>query len=233
MTACSATGNSISDLAPEINATWDKSTVTLRVGDVVNVSFPFKPEWTHEARVRADGKASFLLIDSVQVAGLTTVELDERLTGLYRQKMSAETDVVEISLDVPTGGGVQAGSAADGRNVYIVGEVQRPGPVALVGRSLTLFEAIADAGGPLKHTANLRNTILVRRNAKTGEMRSWRLDANIYAWGSAPSIMLQARDVVFVPNTAIDDINIWVDQYIRLMLPFQVLPSASSSMSSF
>lgn len=228
MAACSATGNSISDLAPEINATWDKSTVTLRVGDVVIVSFPFKPDWSHEARVRADGMASFLLIDSVQVAGLTTAELDDRLTALYQEKMSTETNVVEISLDVPTGGGVQAGSAVDGRNVYVVGEVGRPGPVALVGRSLTLFEAIADAGGHLKHTANLRNTILVRRNAKTGKMRSWRLDADIYSWGSAPSIMLQARDVVFVPNTAIDDINIWVDQYIRLMLPFPVLPTTTS-----
>jgi hypothetical protein len=32
-------------------------------------------------------------------------------------------------------------------------------------------------------------------------------------------VFLQARDVVFVPNTAIDDVNIWVDQYIRKMIP--------------
>jgi hypothetical protein len=49
-------------------------------------------------------------------------------------------------------------------------------------------------------------------------------------------ILLQANDLIFVPNTPIDDVNIWIDQYIRLMIPFPYLipttlifPSAASS----
>lgn len=87
---------------------------------------------------------------------------------------------------------------------------------------MTLVEAIAAAGGHLKATANLRNTILVRRMA-SGEMRSWRLDADIYRWGQQPPIYLQPRDIVFVPNTAIDEVDIWVDKYIRQMIPLPTL----------
>ncbi len=219
MAACSATGYSIVDLAPEINATLDKSTLALAVGDVVTVAFPFKPDWNHEARVRPDGTASFLLVDSISVAGMTATELDDRLSELYRENTASVTDGVEVTIDVLTSGG-GASATSDGQSVYVVGEVIRPGALSVAGRSLTLFEAIADAGGHDKRTANLRNTVLVRRIASTGEMKSWRLDADIYSWGNAPAIMLQARDVVFVPNTAVDDINIWIDQYIRLMLPF-------------
>lgn len=217
--ACSSVGYSIVDLAPEINATWDKSTLALAVGDVVKVAFPFKPEWNHEARVRSDGTASFLLVDSISVAGMTAAELDDRLSELYREKTASATDGVEVTIDVLTGGGAVT-ATSDGQSVYVVGEVIRPGALSVVGRSLTLFEAIADAGGHIKRSANLRNTVLVRRIASTGEMKSWRLDADIYSWGKVPAIMLQARDVVFVPNTAVDEIDIWIDQYIRLMLPF-------------
>jgi PAS domain S-box-containing protein len=79
-----------------------------------------------------------------------------------------------------------------------------------LSRTHTLLEVIASAGGHRKATANLSNTILVRRVG--GDMKQWRLDADVYQWGKEPPIWLQPRDIVFVPNTAIDDVNIWVDK---------------------
>jgi protein involved in polysaccharide export with SLBB domain len=226
LASCSATGYSIAELAPEINATWDGAETRLGVGDLVRITFPFREAWNQEARVRADGTASFLLIDSVAVAGSTIAELDARLTALYEKATAAaRIEKLDLTIDVPSGGGSGSGGGGegggnDGRAVFVVGEVERPGSVALHGRTTTLFEAISAAGGHKKATANLRNTILIRRIVATGEMRSWRLDAGIYDWGNQPAILLQPRDIVFVPNTAIDDVNIWVDKYIRQMLPF-------------
>ena len=96
------------------------------------------------------------------------------------------------------------------------------------GNFLTLFEAIGAAGGILKRTGNLANTMLIRRVRGTNELRSWSLDASIERWGESPAVFLQARDIVFVPNTAVDDVNIWLDQYIRQMIPIpNILPSGS------
>jgi protein involved in polysaccharide export with SLBB domain len=212
LAACSATGYQISELAAEINATLERSRAIV-VGDTITVVFPFKTDWNHDARVGPDGVANFLIVDAVPVAGLSLAELDARLTDLYFKKGQKE----EITVDIQAPGEA-AGAAAGADSAFVVGEVQRPGPVALAGRTLTLVEAIAAAGGHLKATANLSNTILVRRLA-SGDMRQWRLDGDIYEWGQHPPIWLQPRDIVFVPNTAIDDVNIWVDQYIRQMIP--------------
>ena len=134
LASCSATGYSIVDLAPEINATWDRSTVALAVGDTVRVTFPYKPEWNQEARVRPDGTASFLLLDSLTVAGMTAAELDDRLSKLYKDKTTSQSDGLELTVDVPTGGGAGATAGpADGRSVYVVGEVTRPGAVSVAG----------------------------------------------------------------------------------------------------
>ena len=220
--SCSAVGESIADLAEEINASRHTASLPVAVGDTIQVSFPFKPEWSHETRVRLDGSASFLLIDDVQVAGLELQELDKRLTKMYRDARQGSEEI-DLSLARPTaGGGSRTGatsSTGTGWDIYVIGEVQSPGPIALDGRTLTLTEAIGAAGGHLKETANLRNTVLVRRLASS-EMRSWKLNADIYQWGEMPPIYLQPRDIVFVPNTAIDDVDIWIDQYIRRILPF-------------
>jgi len=217
-------GESIVDLADEINATLNTATVSIAVGDTIQVTFPFKPEWNHVTRVRPDGSASFQLVDDVQVAGHKIPELDARLTKLYGEKRQGQ-EVIELTLTVPTAGGGTPSTSVGGTglNVYVIGDVDDPGPIALEGRTLTLIEAIGAAGGHLKPTANLRNTVLVRRMTGSNEMRSWRLDADIYSWGDVPPIFLQPRDIVFVPNTAIDDVDIWIDQYIRRILPFPYL----------
>ncbi len=216
--ACSATGYRISDLASEINATRDSARTVVAIGDSIKVTFPYKVDWNHETRVRADGYAAFLMLDDVPVAGLSTEELDKRLTELYLAK---EQKAAPLTVDVVSAGG--GGAAVSPDSLFVVGEVEHPGPIATSARPLTLFEAIAAAGGHRKSTANLRNVILVRRLGKTGEMRSWRLDADIYRWGNEPPIYLQPRDILFVPNTAIDDVDIWVDKYIRQLIPLPTL----------
>lgn len=222
LAGCSSTGYSIAELAPEINGTLNRDKLIVAVGDTISVMFPFKKEWDHESRVRSDGSASFSLIDDVQVVGLSLTDLDTRLTQLYREKRSGQ-DALELTVDVPNRGGIGTAASSSGAVVFVVGEVENPGPVAISGRAHTLIEAIGAAGGHKKATANLRNTILVRMLTGTGEMRSWRLDADIYSWGSLPPIFLQDRDLIFVPNTAIDGLDIWVDKYIRQMLPFPYL----------
>ena len=222
LASCSATGDSIADLASEINATLDTGRVVIAVGDSIGVTFPFKDQWNHEAFVLPDGSASFQLIDAVPVAGLTLADLDTRLTELYNKKRNNQ-EKIDLTVAVTTAGGGAGVSAVTGRVVYVIGDVNNPGPVIIAGRSLTLIEAIGAAGGHLKATANLRNVILVRKLADSKELRSWRLDADVYNWGSVPPIFLQPHDIVFVPNTAIDDVDIWVDQYIRRLMPFPYL----------
>lgn len=223
LAGCSAVGAPIKDVADEINATLSKVRRITEVGDVMSVVFPYRSEWNHQPRIRDDGYATFLLIGEVRVVGLSIAELNEQLQKQYREQR--QSNEIELTVDILD----DAGSGTDSSNaVFIIGDVATPGPVELTSRPLTLFEAIGAAGGMLKRTGNLANTMLIRRIRGTNQLRSWSVDASIERWGESPAVFLQARDIVFVPNTAIDDVNIWIDQYIRQMIPIpNIIPQGA------
>lgn len=215
-TGCSATGYPIQDLAAEINATLDSAPLRVAAGDHLTLTFWQTPELNHDTRVKTDGTATFLIVNDVKVEGLTLTEINQKLSELYAKAGEEKKPTV----DFLSAAGSESGAPWA---VYVIGEVPRPGPVPLSRRRLTLLEAIAEAGGLLKATANPSNVTLVRRIVGSNEMRSWCLDAHLSHWGNVPPIYLQPTDIVFVPNTAIDEINIWVDQYLRQMIPFPYL----------
>lgn len=222
LAACSASGYAIADLAEEINRTRSDAPIVVAVGDTLRLRFANKTEWSQDVRVRTDGVAVFPVIGEVVVVGMTMGELDTRLEERYRGTEGDGGLWIDLASGAAEGAAGGGGVAAPQDVVFVVGEVITPGAIAMTGRPLTLFEAIAAAGGHLKESANLGNTILTRRLV-SGAMRAWRLDCDIYDWGNQPPIWLQPRDIVFVPNTAIDEVNIWVDKYIRQMIPLPTL----------
>lgn len=213
--ACTTAGDPMAELAEGINQTL--ASFTFAPGDELEVVFPRQQEWNHTTLVRPDGKAAFLYLDDLAVAGTSVEELDRTLTDSYAPRVSnpqiADLTVFLRELAL--------------REVMVIGEVEEPGPVAILQEPIPLVEAIGRAGGPLKRTAKLESTILVRRVRHSGALQAWKLDASVEQWGTNPGVLVQAGDVVFIPNTNIDDVNIWVDQWIRQMIPlpgFSVYP---------
>ena len=49
---------------------------------------------------------------------------------------------------------------------------------------------------------------------------AWTIDAREKHWVDLRTILLQQYDLVYVPNTPVDSVNIWVDKYLRRMLPW-------------
>ena len=105
------------------------------------------------------------------------------------------------------------------RTIIVMGEVVTPGSVTLEGARMTLVEAIGKAGGPLKATARLDKTYLIRWDPETRRQIAWTIDAELENWTSPEPIYLQPFDVIFIPNTPIDKLDIWVDKYIRQLIP--------------
>lgn len=199
-------------IAEEINATLREKPLRLAPGDELEVVFPRLPEWSHATGVQEDGSASFLFLDRMEVAGLSLDELDARLTSAY----STYANEPDVTLFVRLRGAESA---------VVLGEVLDPGEVP-VGSGLTLLEALGLAGGPRKDSARLGTTLLVRWDPSENRVLAWNIDARQEHWFSPVPILLQPHDVVYVPNTPIDRVNIWVDKYIRQMIP---LPGFSSS----
>jgi protein involved in polysaccharide export with SLBB domain len=212
LAACeSAGGPSLSRIAERVNATLDPKSIVLAVGDEIEVRFAYAPTWNQTVVIAADGSAAFLAIDRLIAAGTTPAKLGQTLGDAYQHVLdNAELDVVVRALGA--------------RNVYVFGEVSKPGELVLgPDRRLSLVEALARAGGPKKETAYLAHTLLVRWSADTNTQLHWTIDARPEHWTGATPLYLQPYDVVYIPNTPVDAVAIWVDNYIRRMIPFPYL----------
>jgi protein involved in polysaccharide export with SLBB domain len=157
--------------------------------------------------------ASFLKIDAdLRVEGLTVPELDRRLTEAYAKVLPATTpaDVTVLVTHM---------AALAQRNVVVIGEVKRPGAVQITNPRLTLVDAIGLAGGPDTTSAKLSHLVLMRWVPELRLQKSWKIDARQERWVAPVPVYLQPYDVIYVPSTAVTKANLWIDQYIRRMIP--------------
>jgi polysaccharide export outer membrane protein len=213
--ACAAYGKPLGEVASEVNATLYAGPTLIEPGDFVDLRFPRKSEWNQTAGVRPDGCLSFPLIGELRVAGTSIADLKRSLDARYQAILDAPDVTINLESQLREGRGAGSG-------IVVSGEVATPGLMSVSGERLTLIDALGRAGGQLKATALLGNTLLLRRSPRTGHYAAWHIDARVEHWGAAEPIYLQRHDMIFVPNTPIDDVNIWVDQYLNRMIPVGV-----------
>ena len=85
-------------------------------------------------------------------------------------------------------------------SVYVFGEVQKPGPVMLSGREMTLLEALTEAGGQTK-TAALNRTKIIR--VVDGEEQTIRVNVEsiIKSGEKSKDVLLRPGDIIVVPES--------------------------------
>lgn len=156
-----------------------------RIGpeDVIHVTVWDNKELTVEATVRPDGKISLPLIQDVQAQGLTASELADHL----RERLSEFIKEPQASVIV---------TQVNAPKIYVLGNVQRPGPYPL--RSvMSVLQALTVAGG-FTPFASRKNIRLVRGAGERQEVR--RVDYNdLIDNGGDVNYSLKPGDTIVVP----------------------------------
>jgi polysaccharide export outer membrane protein len=154
-----------------------------RIGpeDQLQISVWKNGELTRQVIVRPDGKISLPLVNDVQAAGLTPIELREVLTRKLAEYMPSP----EVSVIV---------SDIRSFKVSIIGEVSRPGRYELKGW-VTVLDALALAGGFTQFASRSRIVIL-QSDGKT--MKRIPFNYNKVA-GEQENFYLRNGDIILVP----------------------------------
>jgi polysaccharide export outer membrane protein len=134
--------------------------------------------------VRPDGKISFPLLNDIQAAGLTPMQLQRSISDQLRQYMAAP----EVSVVVQE---IRSFSAS------VLGEVKKPGRYQLTGEE-TVLDVLAQAGG-LTEFANESGIVVLRSNGSGMEHIPFNYDAAISRKGGQLLFYLRPGDVVVVP----------------------------------
>lgn len=166
-----------------------------RIGpeDTLAISVWQNAELSRVVPVRPDGKISLPLLNDIQAAGLTPMELRESI----REKLVEYVPAAEVSVIV---GGVES------FKVSVLGNVQRPDRYRLRSPT-TVLDALALAGG-LQEYADANRIVVLRpepffvQGRETGQTFK-RFHFNykrvIAAGGESQNFALQPGDIVVVP----------------------------------
>jgi protein involved in polysaccharide export with SLBB domain len=177
----------------------------IHVGDELDVKFFFNAELNEHLTVRPDGRISLQLVPEIVAAGLTPGELAQRLKDEY----SGELSKPELTVIMRSFGAQQ---------VYVGGEVEKPGEMRLTG-TLTALQAVAIAAG-FKDTARLTEVIVIRRNPdRTPLVIPVNLKRALDGTDVGQDIALMPYDVLYVPKSTLANVNKFVDQLIRKNIP--------------
>lgn len=177
---------------------------TVGPGDVIDVKLFYTPELDESQIVRPDGIMTLQLVGDVQAQGKTSEELRQELV----RRFSAQLKDPKVAVFV---------RRVQDSKYWVAGEVKRPGPYQMLGRA-TVVEAIMDAGGGTRPTADLTKVLVVRQR----DGRHYGCVVNvkgILRGREGSSFYLQARDIIFVPSTKITKVDDWIDQYVNKVIP--------------
>ncbi len=164
-------------------------------------------EMSGAVQVRPDGKISVPRVGEIQSAGYSVDELTYTLNnaceGLIHNPVDCSVDLLKT-----TGG-----------RIYVGGQVKTPGVYPLEGAPSAL-QAVIMANG-FNNDSRLNNVIVMRRNpAGKPYVFKTNLRVALMKGHTDNDVLLRPFDVVFVPKKTISKLNLFVEQYIDKMVPF-------------
>jgi len=134
-------------------AATDDPAYTIGPEDVISVSVWKEPDVSNSAvPVRPDGMVSLPLLGDVAAAGKTPSQLaDDIATRLKKYIEEPRVTVVVTGMN--------------SRRVFILGEVNHPGPIGM-SANMTVLQAISAAGGPTAYANTKKVTVLRNEQGK-------------------------------------------------------------------
>ena len=165
--------------APRPNTTPDYKLVP---GDKLRIEVYKDAQLSQNLQVRPDGKITLPLIGDLPASGRTSNELRDAITSSLKEYNTNPVVTVIVVETVPA-------------TIYVMGEVNNPGPQPLNGE-VTVLQALATAGG-FKDFAKTKD-IRIQRKSEAG-LITLRFNYKDAVNGTGKIIVLQPGDTIIVP----------------------------------
>jgi polysaccharide export outer membrane protein len=152
--------------------------------DVLKIDVWREEQLTRVAPVRPDGKITLPLLNDVQAAGLTPMEL----AGVIRDELKKFINNPQVTVSL---------TEINSRRIYVTGEVTKAGMYALLPR-MTVLQALSSSGG-FTAFARVKNIYVLRTENGTQTKLPFNYKEAIKGKNPGQNIELQAGDVIVVP----------------------------------
>ena len=150
--------------------------------DVLRIDVWKEAEISRSVPVRPDGKISLPLLNDVQAAGFTPMELANRITEGLKKFITNPQVTVSVS-------------EINSRRVYVTGEVTKPGAYPLLP-NMTALQLLTSAGG-FTQFARIKNIYVLRTEG--GKQTKHPFPYKDVVNGKSDDVALQVGDTLVVP----------------------------------
>jgi len=157
----------------------------INTGDKLRISVWQEENLQTEVMVSPDGTISFPMIGLISAAGKTV----DQVQSLIRDRLEQYIPGPEVNVSL---------LAVEGNEVYVIGEVNRPGPY-IMRKNLDVMQVLSMAGGLTPFAS--KNDVHILRRTTDGQSKSIP-----FAYGDVEdgenletNILLQSGDTVIVP----------------------------------
>jgi polysaccharide export outer membrane protein len=169
---------------PQADAVASSDQYVIGPEDMLYINVWREEALTRTILVRADGKISLPLVDDVQAAGLTPLQLKQNLT----EKLKQFIDNPNVSVVV---------TEANSFKVYVTGEVRTPGVYRLKSET-TLLQIIPMAGG-FTDWANQKKIMIIRKEGGKEKRITANYKKILEGQDPKSNVVLKPGDTIVVP----------------------------------
>ena len=163
---------------PQVSASY-----VIGADDTLFVSVWKEPDLTNTLPVRADGMISMPLLNDVQAAGLTPMQLGASITEKLKKFISDPHVTIVVT-------------QMNSQRIYLTGEVSHPGAVPLTP-DMTVLQALAGAG--FTQFANTKGIYVLRNENGTQKRYPVNYKKLVKGQGQEQNILLKPGDTIVVP----------------------------------
>ncbi len=182
-TASSAASSSKATTQPREPLSIAGPDYVIGADDALHISVWKEPDLTNTLPVRPDGKISMPLLNDVQAAGLTPMQLADSLTEKLKKYLADPRVTVVVT-------------QMNSQRVYVLGEVLHSGAIPLLP-NMTVLQALATAG--FTQFANTKNIYVLRITNGKQQKMPFNYKQAMKGDTVAQNISLKPGDTIVVP----------------------------------
>jgi protein involved in polysaccharide export with SLBB domain len=164
--------------------TQEKKTLALGAGDIFEIRVYNEKDISNIYRVSNSGYINFPLLGTVEVNGLTSIQL----VSFLQLKLKKYLKNPQVSVFI---------KEFHSKKVYVFGQVRKPGTFTYED-NMNIIQAITLAGG-LQPLADPNGTFVNR--VINGAEQKIKVAIKDIGKGEAPNVVLQPGDIVYVPES--------------------------------
>ncbi|VAX37364.1 hypothetical protein MNBD_UNCLBAC01-894 [hydrothermal vent metagenome] len=164
------------------------SQYTLGTMDVLSISVLRHPEVSGDFVINKEGNIQYEFIGDVEVAGKTKKEVSDLLAKLLEKFIIAPEITVKII-------------GYNSKVVFVVGEVGNPGKIYMRGDTITIHDALIQAGLPLLSAKTSKSRLITPADQGNAKQINVNIHKLLYKGDLRENLVMKPGDTLYVPPT--------------------------------